>query len=542
MQAGNITAGNSFPLTVTVKDVYGNTATGYSGAIHFTSSDRQAVLPADYTFASADQGVHTFTATLETAGTQSITATDTTDASVSGSETGITVTPAAAASLIFSNVPSSTTAGNAFTVTLAAIDAYGNVVDDYSGTVHFTTSDPESFLPADYTFASAEVDQHSFAVTLVTAGTQSLTGTDTRTNSLTATASGIVVAPAAAASLNISGLPASVAAGTAYPITVRAVDVYGNTASGYTGTVHFTSSDPQAVLPGDYAFTTGDNSTHTFTNAVPFGTVGTQTLTATDKANSKVKGTATVQVAKPSIASLSPNTVAAGSSDLTLTITGTGFEPLATVTFGATTLAPSSVSGTTELAVTIPASLLTTPGNVGVTVNNPVGSGVGASTVSSAPATFTITAPAPSPSPSPSGSPSPGGGKAPTITTIVNVSNQYPGLFQLETITVAVTNPSGVVVDKGVAAIQVDGQTVYAAVQDGVATATVATGLLDFSLWMDLLFAHTLTASYSEGIGAFGSSSASTSAAPILLDFFLYEITQQLRALKSSTRAQFQDG
>ncbi len=47
------------------------------GTAHFTSSDIQAVLPANYTFTGVDAGVHVFSVTLKTAGSQSITATDT---------------------------------------------------------------------------------------------------------------------------------------------------------------------------------------------------------------------------------------------------------------------------------------------------------------------------------------------------------------------------------------------------------------------------------------------------------------------------------
>ena len=52
------------------------------GKVGFTSSDSKASLPATYTFTTGtgkDNGIHTFTsgATLNQAGTQSITATDT---------------------------------------------------------------------------------------------------------------------------------------------------------------------------------------------------------------------------------------------------------------------------------------------------------------------------------------------------------------------------------------------------------------------------------------------------------------------------------
>src|SRR5262249_43936733 len=88
-----ITAGTPGTVTVTAKASNGSTATGYLGTIHFSSSDPQAGLPADYTFTTADNGVHTFSVTLKTAATQSITATDTANGAISGSQTGIMVNP-----------------------------------------------------------------------------------------------------------------------------------------------------------------------------------------------------------------------------------------------------------------------------------------------------------------------------------------------------------------------------------------------------------------------------------------------------------------
>ena len=42
-------------------------------------------------------------------------------------------------------------------------------------------------------------------------------------------------------------------------------DDSGSVIPGYTGTVHFVSCDPHAVLPADYMFTDDDGGTHTFT-------------------------------------------------------------------------------------------------------------------------------------------------------------------------------------------------------------------------------------------------------------------------------------
>jgi hypothetical protein len=107
------TAGTAGTFTVTAQDANGNTLTGYTGTVHFTSSDSQAVLPADYTFTAADQGSHTFSATLKTAGSQSIYATDTTTAMVGGGQLFIHVNPAAATHFSISG-PSSIAAGTAF--------------------------------------------------------------------------------------------------------------------------------------------------------------------------------------------------------------------------------------------------------------------------------------------------------------------------------------------------------------------------------------------------------------------------------------------
>jgi photosystem II stability/assembly factor-like uncharacterized protein len=89
------TAGVGHSITVAAADAYGNTVTGYTGTARFTSSDNQVFagngLPADDTFTSADQGVHTFTngAMLKTADSKSITATDT--GPDTGSESGTAV-------------------------------------------------------------------------------------------------------------------------------------------------------------------------------------------------------------------------------------------------------------------------------------------------------------------------------------------------------------------------------------------------------------------------------------------------------------------
>ena len=75
--------------------------------------------------------------------------------------------------------------------------------------------------------------------------------------------------------------PTIATAGTPFSITVRAEDVYGNTTSGYTGTVGFSSSDPNAFLPTPYQFTTNDLGAKTL-GGVILRAAGTQTITVSD--------------------------------------------------------------------------------------------------------------------------------------------------------------------------------------------------------------------------------------------------------------------
>jgi hypothetical protein len=285
------TAGVAQSFTVTVKDPYGNFATGYTGTVVFSSSDAQAGLPAGYTFTAADGGTHTFTATLKTAGTQSITVKDAANTAAVGSETGIAVSASTAvASLTVSGFPA-TAAGVAHTFTVTARDAYGNVVTGYTGTVTFSSSDVQAGLPASYTFTAADAGAHTFTATLKTAGTQSIAVRDTSA-ALVGSEGGIAVSGGAAARFGVSA-PSSVTQGVGFKFTVTVLDAYGNVVTGYRGKVHLSSSDPKQGTQ-DYTFSSNDNGVHVF--SFTFNTLGVQTLFLTDSSNSSVIGSSSVNV------------------------------------------------------------------------------------------------------------------------------------------------------------------------------------------------------------------------------------------------------
>jgi Ca2+-binding RTX toxin-like protein len=191
------TAGQPHALTVTALDSNGGVMTGYTGTVHFTSTDPQAVLPADYSFTGADNGTHAFAVTLKTAGTWSVTVTDTGPAGFSGTQGAIAVNPAAPATFQVGGFPSPVSIGDSGYFSVTAYDAYGNLASNYAGTVHFASSDGHAVLPADYTFTAYNYGTAYFSGNLNTAGPQSLTVNDTANPAATGSQAGIHINPLA---------------------------------------------------------------------------------------------------------------------------------------------------------------------------------------------------------------------------------------------------------------------------------------------------------------------------------------------------------
>jgi Domain of unknown function (DUF4082)/Fibronectin type III domain len=282
------TAGASFSLTVTARLSGGTTDTGFLGTIAFSSSDVQAGLPADYTFTAGDEGSHTFTVTLKTAGSQSITATDTATPVVTGTLAGISVSPAAASRFLISGLSATATAGVSQSGTITMEDAYGNVVTGYTGTILFTSSDPQAILPGSYTFQAANLGVHNFTVTFETAGPQSLT-VKNNTSSITATQSGITVDPAAPTNLTATAASTTQinltwtgsAGATGYQVLRSLNGSSGWTSIGSTsaGTTSYQDTDLSAGMTYYYrVYATGDDLDSAYSNTAN-ATTGSSTTT-----------------------------------------------------------------------------------------------------------------------------------------------------------------------------------------------------------------------------------------------------------------------
>jgi hypothetical protein len=91
-------------------------------------------------------------------------------------------------------------------------------------------------------------------------------------------------------------LDASSVAGSAFPLTVAAIDAAGLVDAGYGGTVVFSSSDSSAILPPPFSFAPEDAGVAVI-NGFVLTQFGTQTITATDAGNPAISGTLRISVA-----------------------------------------------------------------------------------------------------------------------------------------------------------------------------------------------------------------------------------------------------
>ncbi|MEK7171698.1 MAG: Ig-like domain-containing protein [Patescibacteria group bacterium] len=103
-------------------------------------------------------------------------------------------------------------------------------------------------------------------------------------------------ASVSAAKLVIENIPATANVNESISFKVRATDLNGNTVSSYSGTVVFSSADPNAKIPGPYTFKTSDQGVKTFDLGLSFAAKGSQTLTVKEQGNDVIKGTKTVEV------------------------------------------------------------------------------------------------------------------------------------------------------------------------------------------------------------------------------------------------------
>ena len=275
----NTDQGSAFPFNIAAYDATGNPTPAYTGTVHFASTDSLTILPGD---SALTNGLGDFNVTPYNVA--DVTGTDTVTPSITGG--GLHLTPNPVALIVAP--PRNVTAGVPFSFTVTAHEHAGTV-RGYTGNLVFSTNASGATLPTSGSGWTNGVA--TYTATFTHAGTLAnnfkISAHDGHLGSISGTSIAIAVAAAPVKLFTIT-VPSTAADGTAFNAVVTAKDAYGNVVTGYTGTVHFTSTDAFAVLPANATLTNGVG-----TFSVTLHNSGPQTVTATDTVTSTIKGTST---------------------------------------------------------------------------------------------------------------------------------------------------------------------------------------------------------------------------------------------------------
>ncbi|MBI4777561.1 hypothetical protein HY792_01350 [Candidatus Desantisbacteria bacterium] len=242
---GTETAGISFSVILTLRDKKGNTVTNYSGSLPVVWSWTAGNSPNNGTPTRSNDGEQAFTNgvsrisgfILTRAGEfPCITARI---GSLTSSSLGITVKSNAAFSFKVIAAGSSVVVGASFTLTITALDAFGNIAAEYSGTKSLIYSGPgqgpisgtPTYPSQIVNFASGVVAQR-LEMSLVRAEETMI---KVEQGNISGYSQKIVATPANPGRFVLSTYnQGTVTAGRPFIITIVAKDVYGNDAKGYT--------------------------------------------------------------------------------------------------------------------------------------------------------------------------------------------------------------------------------------------------------------------------------------------------------------------
>jgi len=242
-------------------------------------------------------------------------------------------------------------AGSPVAVTVTALNPAGATLTGYRGSITLSTDDAQATLPGTVSFGSSAQGTVTTSITFKGAGVHVVTATDS------ASASGstrVTVSSAAASACIFLDLPGTAGAGAAIAARVTVADAFGNVAMGYTGTMHVTSSDTAAQLPGDQTWLSLDRGTHAI--AVRLITGGNQTITLTDAANASISctsGAVSVQPGAPHLVLTLPADLNAGVQATASVAAVDAFGNAATSYAGTVNLASSDASATLPTSLTM---------------------------------------------------------------------------------------------------------------------------------------------------------------------------------------------
>ncbi len=211
--------GTAFNFTVTALDSFGNQATGYSGAIAFTSTDPGATLPATTLLVN---GTGTFSATLLAPGVQTIIVTDTVNPHLTIASSGILVaspgfgsvnvcpagqtTPAPCnkTQTLSFNIPAGTTIGSIKILTLGLpnLDFQAQASDTSTTLCKAQTYPSATTCTVDVTFAPLYAGERNGAVEILDGSGNVIAATN-----ISGTGGAPVIAFTPATQLSLTGAP-----------------------------------------------------------------------------------------------------------------------------------------------------------------------------------------------------------------------------------------------------------------------------------------------------------------------------------------------
>jgi len=287
------TAAVAFSVDVYATDAYWNPVPSGDN-VRITSSDAGATPVTG----ALTNGFRSFTFTLNTVGTQTLTVNDQSNGSIqSMTSAGIMVMASGAHHFEFDPITGPVTAGQAVPVTVRATDAGGNTVPGYAGNaILIANTGPGSISPEAIVFTNGVWT--GSMVFRGAGGSVSVTCSDFSAPPHTGTSNAFVVnagpmaklqvllpgqTPAGGTAIGFTGTPTDQQAGTPFNATIRAVDQFWNRVPGINDNVDLTSTDLFAGMPGTVTLVNGE-----LVQSVTLYRSGYQRITATHATNSAI--------------------------------------------------------------------------------------------------------------------------------------------------------------------------------------------------------------------------------------------------------------
>ena len=281
-------SGQAFLVEVYATDAYWNPVPSADN-VRITSSDSGASTPVS---GNLTDGYRSFTVSLATVGSQTLTVTDQSNGSITGMTSApITVGTSSADHFEIDAFATPVTAGSPVPMTIRATDVGGNTITDYFGdAIVIPNTGAGSVSPSSISFTNGvwTGDMTFFGA----GGSVSFTVSDFSSPPHTGASGSFEVLPGPYVGLQVLpagqtpaggtasgfvGTPDEQSAGSSFSVTVRAVDEWFNRVATVGNQVALSSSDPFLDSPSPVTLTSGEA-----TVSVTLFAAGTQTITAVD--------------------------------------------------------------------------------------------------------------------------------------------------------------------------------------------------------------------------------------------------------------------